>query len=629
MKTTALLAVLTVPLIVNAQPRSAPDPLLAPFYHGVASGDPTAHSVILWTRVTDSTLVDIPVDWTIATDTSMLNVVTTGSAVAFALRDHTVKVDVTGLQPNTHYYYQFNALGIASCIGRTWTLPEGATDSLRLAVVSCASYNAGFFNAYEIIARRNDVDLVVHLGDYIYEYGSDEFGNDSTVNRPYDPMTEILVLPEYRTRHSQYKLDAQLQLLHRNFPFVCVWDDHEFANNSWTGGAENHQAGEGLWVDRKAMAFEAYDEWMPIRLPDTMTDTTRIYRSLQLGDLADLLMLDTRIQGRDEPLPIGDPMLGDTSRNLLGAAQRQWLFDRLDSSSAQWHILGQQVMVAPLTLLGLPVNTDQWDGYPAERDRLLDHVMDNNIENIVVLTGDIHSAWGNDIPLAGYNPFTGANSMGVEFVASSVTSPSLDLGGLEPLVQILNGHVKHLNIEQRGFVIVDINTQRTQCDWYTLSSITAIDTTYSFDAGWYVNAGERHLEEAGSSTIRPAAARAIMAPTCPPVDISTATSPTTPQLIVLGVYPNPVQDQAVVHYFNGGSEAVTFILVDGSGRSLQRIEGRPGSAGLQLERLDVTGLAAGTYVLTLETGAERVTWRLVKRGSCAPLTLSLRKAYDP
>ena len=612
MKAFVLFPLVAVPFFAMAQPRSAPDPLLAPFYHGVASGDPTSTSVLLWTRVTDSTLADIPVDWTMALDTSMLNVVSAGSTTAFATRDHTLKVNVTGLQPNTTYYYRFNALGIVSCVGRTWTLPEGPTDSLRLAVVSCASYNAGYFNAYEVIARRNDVDLVVHLGDYIYEYASGGFGNDTLVNRPYDPPTEILALPEYRTRHSQYKLDAQLQLLHRNFPFVCVWDDHEFANDAWTGGAENHQAGEGLWEDRKAAAFRAYEEWMPISLPDTMTDTTRIYRSLQLGDLADLLMLDTRIEGRDEQLPIGDPSLGDTTRTLLGAPQRQWLFDRLDSSTAQWHILGQQVMVAPLELFGAAVNTDQWDGYPAERDRLLDHVMNNNIGNVVVLTGDIHSAWGNDIPLDNYNPFTGDNSMGVEFVATSVTSPSLDIAGLELLAQILNPHIKHLNIPDRGFIIVDINTQRTQCDWYTLSSITSIDTTYAFDAGYYVNAGERHLQEANAATLRPDADKAPMAPACPPVEIITATGQGSGQLVVLGVYPNPMQDQAVVHYFSGGNGAVVFSVLDVSGKLLARVERVRVAAGLQLESLDVSALAAGTYVLELEAGAERVTWRVVK-----------------
>jgi alkaline phosphatase D len=611
MKAAVLLAFLLPSLSASAQGRSVPDPALAPFYHGVASGDPTSRSVILWTRVTDSTLVDIPVDWVIGTDTSIFNIVATGSSVALAARDHTIKVDVTGLEPNTTYYYRFSALGVPSCTGRTWTLPEGDADSLRLAVFSCASYNAGYFNAYEIVARRNDVDLVVHLGDYIYEYGSDEFGNDPDVDRPYDPTTEILALPEYRTRHSQYKLDAQLQLLHRNYPFVCVWDDHEFANNAWTGGAQNHQAGEGPWEDRKAMAFEAYDEWMPIRLPDTMTDTTRIYRSLQLGDLAELIMLDTRIQGRDEQLGVGDPQLADTSRTLLGDAQRQWLFDRLDSSSAQWHILGQQVMVAPLTLFGAAVNTDQWDGYPAERERLLDHVMDGNIENMVVLTGDIHSAWGNDIPLDGYNPFTGANSRGVEFVTSSVTSPSLDLGGLEPLVQVLNGHVKHLNIEERGFAIVDINTQRTQCDWYTLSSITTIDTTYAFDAGRIVNAGERHLEVAATPAARPAADKAPLAPSCPPIDISTALGAVASPMVILGVYPNPVLDHVTIHYYANGA-ALRFSLIDASGRTVHRMEQGRSPAGLGLEVLDLSDLEAGTYLLSLETGTERVTWRVLK-----------------
>ena len=286
------------------------DSIYEPFYHGVASGDPLPGRVIIWTRVTpDTSTVDsIAVSWRIGTDTNITQVINSGITYTSSDIDYTVKVDVSGLQPDTWYYYSFTAFGKNSLTGRTKTAPTGDTDSLRFAVVSCSSYEHGFFNAYERIASRNDIDAVLHLGDYIYEYQAGSYSNFIT-DRDYEPSNEILSLSDYRIRFSHYHLDPDLRYLHQQYPWINVWDDHETANNSWTDGADNHTTlTEGSWTDRKSAAVQAYFEWLPIRLPDP-ADDQRIYRNFNFGDLLDIHMLDTRLEGRAEQLTFGSPAL--------------------------------------------------------------------------------------------------------------------------------------------------------------------------------------------------------------------------------------------------------------------------------------------------------------------------------
>ncbi|MCS7073045.1 MAG: alkaline phosphatase D family protein, partial [Bacteroidia bacterium] len=389
------------------------NPILKPFYHGVASGDPLTDRVILWTRVTPDTAGNpIQVNWRIATDTTFTTIINSGTVTTTPDRDYTVKVEATGLQPNTWYYYEFSALGRKSLIGRTKTLPTGNLSNLRMAVTSCSDYQAGYFHAYRNIVQRNDADIVLHLGDYIYEYTRDV---NNTIRPGLEPPTEIKTLEDYRARYSWYRLDNDLRTLHQQFPIITVWDDHESANDSYKDGAENHTEGaEGLWVDRKAAAIRAYNEWQPLRT--NVTDSAAIYRKFQFGNLVDLMMVDTRLYGRSKQESVTNTAaLADTNRTILGTQQMNWFRNQLGSSTAIWKIMGNQVMFAPLRIFGFAVNADQWDGYVADRNRITSFIEANNINNFVVLTGDIHSSWANDIPKSNYNGQTGT-TFGVEFV---------------------------------------------------------------------------------------------------------------------------------------------------------------------------------------------------------------------
>lgn len=333
--------------VPDTRPRFRTD--LAPFFHGVASGDPLPDGVILWTRVTpdDETAMPAPIDVRVrvATDVGLTDVVYDETVQTDADRDYTVKVDVRGLEAGTTYYYAFTALGQNSIVGRTRTAPTEAVERLRFAVVSCSNYPAGFFNAYARVAERADLDAVFHLGDYLYEYDGDTFGE----GRPVEPDKEIVTLEDYRIRHSLYKLDPDLMAAHQQHPFITVWDDHESTNDSYRDGAENHQPGdEGDWTVRKANAKRAYFEWMPIRSPEADVQAvadanSRIYRKLSYGGLADVFMIDTRLEARVQPIqPKGDGLGSDidttlwaSDRDLLGAEQMQWLIDGLTASEAR------------------------------------------------------------------------------------------------------------------------------------------------------------------------------------------------------------------------------------------------------------------------------------------------------
>ncbi|MGQ0502464.1 MAG: alkaline phosphatase D family protein [Panacagrimonas sp.] len=514
------------------------------FRHGVASGDPLGDRVILWTRLNVPGGEDTPVRVTLATDPGFGAGLLEAEGMATPERDFTVKIDVTGLNPGTTYYYRFTALDQQSPIGRTRTLPEGEVERLRMAVLSCASYAHGFFNAYARVAQRADLDLVVHLGDYIYEYGNGEFGDART----YEPAHECISLEDYRTRHAYYKLEPEVQELHRQHPVVCVYDDHETANNAWRDGAANHQPElEGSWPLRKSAGQQAYEEWMPIRVPDA----AHIYRSFSLGSLVDLLMLDTRLLARSQQLPPNLPpnqLFGlftatgdylDPARTLLGATQEQWLIERLRTSTARWKLIGQQVMFGQLKVLGLPnasglsqfFNPDQWDGYPVARDRILAvlHGDDGHapVDNTVILTGDIHTAFALDVtgdpnslkpPPEGYRRSDGAGSLAVEFVTTSVTAAGLPgLSILEPVLHLENPHIRHANLVRKGYLLLDVTAERCQGEFWVVDTIAERSSTERLDAAFKTVAGGNHLTRASASTPRetppaPAPAVAIVTP---------------------------------------------------------------------------------------------------------------------
>lgn len=463
----------------NTVPEYSYDGPLGPadmFQHGIASGDPISASLVLWTRVTAPGQARIFVFWELARDPMFMQRVQAGGYDASNERDFTVKVDVQNLEAGQTYYYRFKSLGRSSPVGRARTAPSAEVAQLRLAIVSCSSLAHGYFHAYRALAAEPDLDAVVHLGDYIYEYGSGEYGSV----RAYEPAHEILTLADYRARHAQYKRDKDLQEVHRQHSFIAVWDDHESANDAYLDGAENNTpATEGSWPMRRDAAIRAYREWMPVR---DGSDALKQWRKHSFGGLADLLMLDTRLWARGkQQVPETPP---DPRRQLLGADQEAWLAEQLRSSTARWKLIGQQVMMASLGGL----NNDQWTGYPAARQRVLSMFRDQPGANVVVLTGDIHSSWANDLMV---EPGAG-NPVAVEFVAPSVTSP----GGLGAL-STLNPEVRWADAgDDHGYVLLDVSKERVQAAWFLSAGVASASyRAPPFRTAWSVDSGERTLRQ--------------------------------------------------------------------------------------------------------------------------------------
>ena len=464
------------------------DSTLAPFFHGVASGDPLPDAVILWTRLTTPASTADTVYWEISTDTLFTSLLQSGFAMAMPARDFTVKVDVQGLQPDRWYYYRFRHQNAFSLMGRTRTAPAPSSQTeARFAVLACSNYQDGFFNAYRDIVRQNEVDAVLHLGDYLYEYGINDFSPGIDSSRLHSPSGEIFSLGEYRARHSQYKLDEDLREIHRQFPFICIWDDHETANDAWTGGAQNHtEASEGPWEERKNAGRQAYYDWMPIRdRVSGQTDTIR--RQLHWGGLISLILLDTRLEGRQQQIGTSGAAVNDTNRTLLGSEQLAWLKAGLAQSTARWKLIGNQVMISPLRILGSAVNQDQWDGYPAERTKVLRFIRDNNIDNVVFLTGDIHTSWANDVPLdlSSYNGSTGAGSVASEMVCSSVTSSSfVNFSVPVALIRAFNPNVKYAELSKKGYLTLQVKQAEVQGDWVHMSTVQNRNFNRSIASSW-------------------------------------------------------------------------------------------------------------------------------------------------
>jgi alkaline phosphatase D len=612
MKNLLLLSSLLVALFSQAQPHLAADRsdlsgALAPFYHGVASGDPLTDRVILWTRITTENNTET-VEWQVATDTLFTILVASGSTTTDSSKDFTVKVDATGLQANTWYYYRFKNGSDFSMIGRTRTAPSTSVNNLRFAVVACSNYQDGFFNAYRDIATKNDVDMVIHLGDYYYEYGPDDFSPGVDSSRLTEPYSEILTLSDYRIRHSVYKLDPDLRFVHQQYPFIAVWDDHETANNSWTDGAENHTPGtEGVWAEREDAGKKAYFEWMPIR--DNYNSFDTIHRTIPLGGLADLIMIDTRLEGRQEQIGTTGAAVTDTNRTLLGPNQLSWFKQQLSSSTAQWKIIGNQVMVSPLRALGQFLNDDQWDGYPAERKKILTHIEDNNIDNVVILTGDIHTSWANDIPVdvANYTSSTGAGSVAVEYVCTSVTSGSFITFAVPvSLIQSFNPNIKYADLSKRGYLLLDVTPQRVQGDWIYVNTISNKNFTTTVGASWCDVKDENHLTSCGSA-LTP---RNNLPPLAPV--ITSANKSISDPVVMLACFPNPFLNELKLQYYLPNAEQVSITLRDVSGKVVFSNTQRYSASGSYFETVALPSLAKGSYYLTLSNGKSQTTRQLVK-----------------
>ncbi len=502
------------------------------FAHGVASGDPLPDAVILWTRVTpvpdavpgSGVGPATTVQWQIARDADFTDTVASGSVSATTATDHTVKVDAAGLAAGTDYYYRFVSGGVVSPTGRTHTAPspDAHVAGLRLGVVSCADWEGGYFSSYRHLAARGDLDAMIHLGDYLYEYAAGQFpvssGNEV---RRHVPAHEIVSLADYRMRHGQYKTDPDLQRLHAQVPWIVVWDDHESANDAWSGGAENHDpASGGDWAARKAASVRAYGEWMPVRM-----EGDRLYRRLRFGDLAELSMLDLRTYRSQQSRPLDGRSVDDTGRTMTGQDQMAWLTTGLVSSPTRWQLVGNSVMFAPVllppldarttraltTLLGvpsngIPFNTDQWDGYPADRQRVLDAIRGAGRRNVVFLTGDIHTSWASDIPENAAD-YPGAGTVATEFVVPSVTSANIDelLGvpprsaspALEEVVRSTNRHVRFVELDSHGYGVLEVTPDAALMEWFFLDDRTDPATGARRAAGFRVGDGSARVEPVG------------------------------------------------------------------------------------------------------------------------------------
>ncbi len=507
---------------------SVPELAGAGFLHGVASGDPLPDRVILWTRVTPADPNDgapIEVQWQMATDAELRQIVASGSVSTGPDRDYTVKIDAEGLLPGLVYFYRFSTAAFTSPLGRTKTLPKRNVRQIKLAVFSCANYPAGYFNVYADAAKQDDLDAALHIGDYIYEYDSTGYACADAValGRVSEPSNVLMALADYRRRYAQYRGDPDLQALHASVPFITVWDDHEFADDAWHDGALDHRPERsGPFALRKRAAIQAYHEWLPIRAPDAARPE-RIYRSFDFGKLVSLHMLDSRIIGRDQQLAMASYIdrdggfdldkfrhdVASPTREMLGQEQMAWLERQVAGSGARWQVLGQQVLMArmeyPQPVLmddiscadyvalkqralsapaGLtaaesaclaaptvPCYLDSWDGYQANREQLFG-IMRRHRKNLVALAGDTHNAWASDLH------DESGRCIGVEFATASVSSPGLECSypdrqpeQVARMMEQLIGPLYYAQTGKRGYMIISASDDEVRADWRFVDTV--------------------------------------------------------------------------------------------------------------------------------------------------------------
>lgn len=533
---TALTGITASAIALSAVPswalRNSPENRV--FKYGVASGDPDNASIVLWTHVTTQK-DETPVKWQVSRDPAFKTIIQQGDALAKAGRDHTVKVLAEGLKAGETYYYRFEVAGAVSPVGRTKTLPTGNLDKLGIALASCSNYAFGFFNAYDAIAKDEAIDFVLHTGDYIYEYGAEGWGGDVArkLGRVHEPAHEIVSLSDYRTRHAQYKSDAGSQAMHAAHPVIAIWDDHESANNPWIGGAQNHTPEtEGEWHRRREASLRAYYEWMPIREPKPGYSKQDYWRTLSFGDLATMVTLETRHTARSEQIDylkyvnlLNSPeQVAAFKRDIIGAKDRRMLSLDMEADLSAglkasveegqpWRLIGNpmpiaRMLVPDLVALGilpevtqdggvpgaggalalkgkmnLPFYTDTWDGYPAARERFYEICKEAGANDLLVLTGDSHSFWANQL-------FDGKGvPMGLEVGTAGISSPGdfvesgFDNDTANKLDRAFEQHVDEVlwtdNFHQ-GYVRLQLTPENAEVTYVAVN--TVLQTAYkTFD----------------------------------------------------------------------------------------------------------------------------------------------------
>jgi len=475
-----------------------------PFQLGVASGDPQATGVVLWTRIAPAPIdgggmdpLPYELTWEVATDEAFGSVIQTGTAVAAPTLAHSVHVDVTGLQPATDYYYRFIIGDEVSPIGRTRTAPAAgqAIDAVNFAFVSCANFEHGYFTAYRDIARQN-FDVVFHLGDYIYEYAANDYNVREPENLRLADGGETLTLELYRNRYALYHTDRDLQAVHASAPFVVTWDDHEVDNN-YADDLSEHEDPIDEFLQRRADAYQAYYEHMPLRTSSLpIGPDMQLYRHLSYGDLLDFTVLDTRQYRSDHPAGDGTypRTIGATApeTSITGAEQERWLLQNLDRSTSVWNVIAQQVIMAetyvPITEgQAQTYYTDSWSGYPGSRDRILQHIQDAAISNPVVLTGDIHTAWAADLKADFADPSSA--TVGTEYVCTSITA-----GGTTPdtwgQAYVDNfDYIKFFDGRHGGYTAVTLTADQWTSDYYAVDNLDDENSTATKYATWVTEAG--------------------------------------------------------------------------------------------------------------------------------------------
>ena len=464
-------------LVSSCQNEDAPMVDRTVFPQSVASGDPAQTSVLLWTRYEGADQESINLQWQIAQDSLFNEIYRDGDVAALKSKDFTVRVIAENLQPGTTYYYRFLNNLQSSPIGRTKTLSQ-TSDRIVLGLANCAKYEGGYFHAYAELAAMDELDAVVHLGDYIYENpvatSGSYFRAVTLTGRKHEPAHEIITIDDYRTRYKQYRTDPDLQRLHERHPMINIWDDHEFANNAWQDGAGGHGEEDGAWEDRKNNALQAYYEWMPIRGEEEKP----IYRSFDFSDILSLHMLDTRFCCRNRAVTEVEDM-ADPEATIIGAQQMDWLFGEITESGAHWNVIGNQVKFSLSSTSETP-SLDKWGGYMVERDQVVDYMEDNVGRNIIFITGDAHS--GFDFAIPGENGDIIAN----EFLLGSISSTNLDERFPDEPEQVArviaewenldDPHVRWFDLTDHGFMTLEATKDSLTASWYRMSTI--VDTDY-------------------------------------------------------------------------------------------------------------------------------------------------------
>ena len=634
------------------------NPQLKPFYHGVASGDPLEDRVIIWTRITPDRDTTITGTYILATDTELKNIVKIGTFSTDFSSDYTVKVDVMGLQSHTIYYYAFLALGKRSAIGRTKTTPSVSDNNLstvlKFAVMSCANYEGGYFNAYARVAERNDLDAVIHLGDYYYDYAMGSHRNSKLKDptRNYIPMHQAVTKADYRLRMSLYHLDKNLQRLHQQHPFIAIWDDHEIANNAYETGAKYNI---GDWNMRKKGVKEAYFEWMPIR---GTAKNLAFYRAFSYGKLLDLFMLDTRLEGRQkQPLNFDSPENPLNPRRMISKTQSTWLINNLKNSTARWKMVGSQVLfssinvafAAPLPKSRLNVRffknffLDSWNGYLTQRNNILDSIQKNRINDVVIVSGDSHSSWSFDLnkdPVLyalpntkpsylprknpfdtitnyGYNPDTGEGAQGVEFSTPSISSSSFadilpssivthwETTANQPHPHIsgkpnYNPHLKFVDFKRHGYFVLDVRADSIQCDYFYVPTIT----TETANEKWGRGLSSRHNSNRITTTETLKQARAKDLQDLPaPLPSVVSSINVIEESMIFTLSPNPTNGIINIQYGltkNTDIEISLINIEENRVKTIAQINNQ--DAGMYtITNVDVSELPCGIYFLRIKT----------------------------